>query len=131
MLMQRLQQFLMGRYGTDQLNIVLLILGIVLSFCGALFFYPLTFITYGLLFYVLFRTLSRNIPARQRENQAFLRFWAPVESWFRFQRQKLSQRKTYKYFKCPSCKQQLRAPRGRGTIEVTCQKCRHVFRTKT
>lgn len=131
MLMQRLQQFLMGRYGTDQLNVALLILGIVLSFCGALFFYPLTFITYGLLFYVLFRTLSRNIPARQRENQAFLRFWAPVESWFRFQWQKLSQRKTYKYFKCPSCKQQLRAPRGRGTIEVTCQKCRHVFRTKT
>lgn len=131
MLMQRLQQFLMGRYGTDQLNVALLILGIVLSFCGALFFYPLTFITYGLLFYVLFRTLSRNIPARQRENQAFLRFWAPVEGWFRFQRQKLSQRKTYKYFKCPSCKQQLRAPKGRGTIEVTCQKCRHVFRTKT
>lgn len=131
MLMRKLQQFMVGRYGTDSLNFALMLLGIVLSFLGALFFRPLYWVMDLLFVYVLFRTFSRNIPARQRENQAFLRFWGPIGSWFRLQAQKLSQRKLYKYFKCPHCRQQLRAPRGRGKIEVTCQRCHTVFQTKT
>ena len=81
--------------------------------------------------WALFRTFSRNIPARQREYAAFLRFWSPIESWLRARKVRFSQRKQYKYFKCPNCRQELRAPRGRGKIEVTCQKCHNVFRTKT
>lgn len=131
MLMQKLQRFLYGRYGTDPLNLALLILGVVCSLLGSLFFRPLYFFTDLLFIYVLFRVLSKNIPARQRENQAFLKVWLPAKNWFRFQTQKFSQRKVYKYFRCPSCKQQLRAPRGRGNIQVTCQKCHHVFLTKT
>lgn len=130
MFMQKLQQFMMGRYGTDRLNFVLLILSIVLSVFGALLFWPLTILSYLVLIYVLFRSFSRNIPARQREYQAFLRIWNPVTGWFRFQKQRFSQRREYKYFRCPNCKQQLRAPRGRGKIEVTCQRCRTVFRKK-
>ncbi len=130
MFMQKLQQFMMGRYGTDRLNFVLLILGIVLSVFGALLFWPLTILSYLVLIYVLFRSFSRNIPARQREYQAFLRIWNPVTGWFRFQKQRFSQRREYKYFRCPNCKQQLRAPRGRGKIEVTCQRCRTVFQKK-
>ncbi len=131
MLMQKLQRFLYGRYGTDPLNLALLILGVVCSLLGSLFFRPLYLLTDLLLVFVLFRSFSKNIPARQRENQAFLKVWLPVKNWFRFQAQKFSQRKDYKYFRCPSCKQQLRAPRGRGNIQVTCQKCHHVFLTKT
>ena len=48
-----------------------------------------------------------------------------------FQRTRFKERNTYKYFRCPQCKQKLRAPRGRGKIQVTCQKCHHVFQTKT
>ncbi len=130
-MMQKLQRFLYGRYGTDSLNLALLISGVVLSLLGSLFFRPFYFLADLLLIYVLFRSFSRNIPARQRENQAFLKLWTPIKSWFRFQKQKLSQRKIYKYFRCPSCKQQLRAPRGKGKIQVTCQKCHHVFVKKT
>lgn len=128
---ERLQRFLYGRYGTDKLNLALLILGLLVSLLGSLFFWPITLLADGLYIYALFRTFSRNIPARQREYTAFLKVWSPVETWFRGLRQRFSQRKTYKYFKCPSCHQQLRAPRGRGKIEVTCQKCHTVFRTKT
>lgn len=130
MFLQKLQQFMMGRYGADRLNFVLLILGIVLSVFGSLLFWPLIILSYLVLIYVLFRSFSRNIPARQREYQAFLRVWNPVKGWFRFQKQRFSQRREYKYFRCPNCKQQLRAPRGRGKIEVTCQRCRTVFRKK-
>lgn len=131
MFMQKLQRFMMGRYGGDQLNVALLILGIVFTLLGSLFFFPLWFVGDALYVWAIFRTFSRNIPARQRENQAFWRVWGPVKDWFQLQRRRYSQRKEYKYFKCPSCKQQLRAPRGRGNIEVTCQKCHTVFRTKT
>ena len=105
---ERLQRFFYGRYGSDQMNFALLILALVLSILGAIFFRPLCWVSDVLLLYALFRALSRNIPARQRQ-----------------------ERKQYKYFRCPGCKQQLRAPRGRGKIEVTCQSCHHVFQTKT
>ncbi len=130
MFLQKFQRFMMGRYGTDQFSIALLILGLVLSLFGGLFFWGLTLAADVLYIYVLFRFFSRNIPARQRENMAFLKLWQPVKNWFSFQKQRFSQRKQYKYFKCPSCKQRLRAPRGRGEIEVTCQRCHNVFRTK-
>lgn len=128
---ERLQRFLYGRYGTDKLNLALLIVGLLLSLIGSLLFWPVTFIADALYIWALFRTFSRNIPARQREYAAFLRFWSPIEGWLRTRKVRFSQRKQYKYFKCPSCRQELRAPRGRGKIEVTCQKCHNVFRTKT
>ena len=128
---ERLQRFLYGRYGTDTLNLALLVLGLVLTLLGGLFFWPLSLLAYVLYIYALFRTFSRNIPARQREYRAFYKVWGPVSGWLKQQRTRFAFRKTYKYFKCPACRQQLRAPRGRGQIEVTCQKCHHVFRTKT
>ncbi len=128
---ERLQRFLYGRYGTDKLNLALLIFGLILSLIGTLVFWPVTLLADALYIWALFRTFSRNIPARQREYAAFLRFWSPIESWLRARKERFSQRKQYKYFKCPNCRQELRAPRGRGKIEVTCQKCHNVFRTKT
>ena len=34
---------------------------------------------------------------------------------------------TYRYFKCPECKQKMRAPKGRGKIKVTCKHCHTQF----
>lgn len=131
LLFQKFQQFMYGRYGGDTFSLVLLVIALVLSLIGGLFFWPVTLLADVVYIYVLFRMFSKNIPARQREYYAFLKVWEPVKKWFWFQKQKFDQRGTYKYFKCPNCKQQLRAPRGRGKIEVTCQKCHTVFRTKT
>lgn len=128
---ERLQRFLYGRYGTDKLNLAILILALLLTFFGSLLFWPLALLADALYVWAIFRTFSRNIPARQREYAKFLRMWTPVESWFRQRRVRFAQRKQYKYFRCPNCRQELRAPRGRGKIEVTCQKCHNVFRTKT
>jgi len=130
LLFQKFQRFMYGRYGGDKLNLALLVLGLVLTFCGGLFFRPLVLLADLVYLYALFRMFSRNIPARQREYYGFLKLWGPVEKWARFQKQKVAQRGVYRYFRCPRCRQQLRAPRGRGKIEVTCQKCRHVFQRK-
>ena len=130
MLFQKFQQFMYGRYGGDKFSLFLLVIALVISFAGA-FFWPISLVADAIFIYVLFRMFSRNHAARQREYYAFLKVWNPLVGWCKLQRQKWSLCKTYKYFKCPNCKQQLRAPRGRGNIEVTCQRCHNVFRTKT
>ena len=130
LLFQKFQQFMYGRYGGDKFSLFLLAAALVISLIGA-FFWPISLIADAIFLYVLFRMFSRNHAARQREYYGFLRFWTPVEEWFRFQRTRFRERNTYKYFRCPQCKQRLRAPRGKGKIQVTCQKCRNVFQTKT
>jgi len=39
--------------------------------------------------------------------------------------------KEHCYFKCPNCGQQLRVPRGKGKITVTCRSCGAVFEEKS
>ncbi len=131
MFFQKFQRFMYGRYGTDTFTFFLLGLGLVLTFCGSLFFWPITLLGDAVYIYSIFRMFSKNIPARQREYYAFMRFWGPVKKWFALQKRRFAERKTYRYFKCPNCRQDLRAPKGRGKIEVTCQKCHKVFITKT
>lgn len=127
-MLEKLARFMMGRYGSDKLNIVLLVTGLVISLVGQLLgFFPVILVTYFLFGYVIFRMLSRNIAARQKEYYSFLKVWTPIEKWFKMKKVAFSQRKTYKYFKCPNCHQQLRAPKGRGKIQVTCQKCQKQF----
>lgn len=130
MLFQKFQQFMYGRYGGDKFSLFLVAVAIVFSFLGGLF-WPLSLVADVLLIYTIFRMFSRNYTARQREYAVFMKVWGPVENWFRFQTRRFKERKTYKYFHCPTCKQRLRAPRGRGKIQVTCQNCHNVFQTKT
>ncbi len=71
----KLGQFFNGRRGTDHLNVGLLIFAMVFQligrFSGLIFLY---YIGYALLFYGVFRMLSRNIYAREAENQKFIKF---------------------------------------------------------
>ena len=39
--------------------------------------------------------------------------------------------KTHKYYKCPTCKQVVRVPKGRGKIEISCPKCHTKFIKRT
>jgi len=130
-LLERFQRFMYGRYGGDGLNLFLMVVGMVLSIFGSYLFWPILIVSYLIYFYAIFRIFSRNIGARQREYAVFLRIWNPIRGWFGLTKRKFTERKQYKYFKCPQCHQQLRAPRGRGKIIVTCQKCHSQFDTKT
>ena len=79
----------------------------------------LLFLSYILLFLAIFRTFSRNTYRRYEENRKFLMFF-----------QRLRDR-DHRYFYCPRCRQQVRVPRGKGTIAITCPKCREKFVKKT
>lgn len=130
--LEKLRRFMYGRYGSDTLNLAMMIFGLVLAFIAQLTgFWPLTVLSYALYGYAIFRMLSRNISARQKEYFTFLKVWTPVQKWFRIKATAFRERKQYKYFRCPNCHQYLRAPRKRGKILVTCQRCRKEFNQKT
>lgn len=126
------KNFMMGRYGTDQLTLALLIAGMILTFVSdALHSNLLISFTYVIFFACLFRTMSRNIAARQKENSKFLQYWNPVRAWFKGKFNIKKHDRNYKYFKCPNCKQMMRVPRGKGQISITCQKCNEKFIQKS
>ena len=125
------QRFMYGRYGNDQLNLFLigayLLLYLLYAFTR---FVPLYWLSLVLLFVVLFRLLSRNLPRRREENAKFMRSAGPILQWLRLQRT-IHKDKEHRYFKCPNCGQQLRVPRGKGRITVTCRGCGASFQEKS
>ena len=117
---EKLRNFMYGRYGTDQLNTCLLIVGVVLCLLSMIpKLYFLGFISFIPLIVTIFRMYSRNIYKRRRENQAFLRLLAPIRD------------RKNRYFKCPKCHQHIRVPRGKGKIVIRCPSCGEKFTKKT
>ena len=130
-----LRHFMMGRYGTDKLNMMLLVAALAVCIVGMFFQMPpvnllLTVISYALMGLAIFRMLSRNLAKRREENRKFLRKAEPVIHWWRLQ-STIRKDKEHRYFKCPSCGQHLRVPRGKGKITVTCRGCGASFQEKS
>ena len=121
-------RFMQGRNGVDQLsqflNIVVLILLAVSIFTKSVILDWLPFVLMG---YMYFRIFSRNIAKRSVENQKFcnMRYDLAIKKnkW----KKEREQKKIYRFFRCPMCKQKVRVPKGRGKICITCPKCRQEF----
>ena len=81
--------------------------------------------------YSYFRILSRNVSKRYEENQRYLnaKYRAVVKK--NNLKKRWAQRSTYRFFKCPQCKQTVRVPKGRGKICITCPKCKTEFIKKS
>ncbi len=128
-LRQQLQRLMMGRNGVDSLGRFALgasLLLILIS--GLLYKVPtlagiLDLAGIFLLAYSYFRIFSRNIPKRYQENQRFLKTFRFIS--------KAAGDKTHRYYKCSSCGQTIRVPKGKGKIEITCPKCRNTFIKRT
>ena len=130
--MNWLRRLMYGRYGFDALSNFILIAGIVIYFICAIFrVWWLAFIPVLCLAYTYFRCFSRNIQKRYAENQKFKAFFRPVSSFFKLRWKMWKDRKSYKYYKCPTCAQHLRAPKGKGKIRLKCPKCKNEFIVKT
>lgn len=132
----KLFRFMQGRYGLDQLSKFLLVLGLLAVFVSAFFGEALISVLFYLLGWVLvvlsyFRLFSRNIPKRYAENQTFLTRTYFIRSFFMRQKNIWMQRKTHHVYTCPTCKQKIRIPRGKGKIEIRCPKCGTTFIKKS
>lgn len=118
-----LRNFMVGRYGTDKLNMALLCAGLVLCvisvFAGSWVKFVTWLLSYVLLFWVIFRTLSRNTYKRYQENRKFQLLITRIKD------------REHRYYACPRCRQSVRVPRGKGKISITCPKCKEKFVKKT
>ena len=127
-----MQGWMIGRYGNDQLSRDMNILAIILMLASYLtriaVFYWLRFALFVL---GLVRVFSRNRLRRSAENSAYLKWRYNVKTWFYMRKQHLASMKYYRFFKCRSCKQKLRVPKGKGKISITCPKCGTSFIKKT
>lgn len=125
---EKFRQFMVGRYGQDQLGRFITFLALVLLIIN-LFVKKASLPTVALvlIIYSYYRIFSRDINARYRENQKFLDSVEPLRRKVFTSKTRYDNRKTYKYIKCPSCKLKMKVPRGKGKIRVTCKSCGNKF----
>lgn len=121
-----------GRYGYDQFTGFLL--GCILFLFILSFFVSsriLNALSLLLMIYIYFRIFSKNIYKRAAENEKYLKTTGKIRKLFRIKKKTLGQRKYYRFFKCPKCKQTIRIPKGHGRIEIKCPKCHYKFIKKS
>ena len=129
---ERMQRFMAGRYGNDQLNQFIFIVAIISMVLEIItrqsLFYTLTLV---LLILAYVRVFSRNINKLYEENMKFLQKKDAILNKFRKQKYYAAQRRNYHIYTCPQCKQKIRIPKGKGKISITCPKCRTSFIKKS
>lgn len=126
--MNWLKKLMDGRYGYDELSIML----IALSFLSILIarlsnWIQTTYLTYAFLGLCIYRTLSKQIERRSLENQKFMIWLSLVYPYIEEIYNGIKNFINYKYFKCPHCQQRLRAPRGQGKVVIICSNCNTKF----
>ena len=130
----KMQVFMQGRYGRDELSMVLTVTAIV--FIILALFPPLRFFVYialAVLIWSLFRTYSKNHAAREKELNAYLKIKNTVVNKFRLLKGMWRDRNTHIYVKCPNCRSMVRLkkpPKGKR-IMITCPKCKNQFEKRT
>ena len=133
---QRFQRFMAGRYGPDQLYLAILAGSLILFVVGAVLGRTIPggateLCGLGLLIWAVARSFSRNLAARRKENDRFLKLWLPVRSRISGLFLRLKCSGTHRFFRCPGCANLLRVPRKKGKIEITCPRCGERFTRKT
>lgn len=135
-LREMLAKFMYGRYGTDRLNMFLLIVLIVCA--GLNLFVRNGYFSIGmsswetlLIVLIYYRMFSRNIQKRYAENQKYLSLENKVKRFFGRTKYIQEQRKDFHIYTCPQCRQKIRIPKGKGKISVRCPKCGAEFVKKS
>ena len=115
-----LQRFMYGRNGSDQFSWALVLMGVLLCVISSLTDIGLLYVVgYVPLVFAIYRMYSRNLEKRHQENVRFLNLFTRLKD------------RQNRYFSCPSCRQMLRVPRGKGRINIRCHKCGRQFIRKT
>lgn len=126
----KLMQFMRGRYGVDNLFYVLIATGVVLSVVNVVLrSLVLQLLIYAIIIYAFFRTVSRNIEARRRENQSFGKLQNSIIKKRDLHRQRKADY-THIYKKCPHCRAVLRLPRRKGKHSTVCPRCNKEFKVR-
>lgn len=129
---QKLQRFMAGRYGGDKLGQIYMGISMVLLVLSLFTKWNIIYVlALGLIIYEYYRMMSKKIDKRYAENQKFMNWRYQLAVKKNKQKEQWAQRKVYHFYKCPSCKQKVRVPKGKGKICITCPKCKTDFVKKS
>ena len=129
---EKIARFMQGRYGVDQFSNFLVMFAVVLMVIEMFIRIPivrtvLNILTLFAVVYAYVRILSKNCGKRYAENQKFMRYYGRFRDYAARKKAHIIQRRTHHIFKCPNCKQNIRVPRGKGRIAITCPRCKTEF----
>ncbi len=127
-----MMNFMRGRYGLDQLNIFIAGFIVFLMLLNLFLKNPIVSVLgFTLIVYLYFRMFSRNITKRSDENTLYLKKTWKIRMRLRKEKGYMKLRKTHHIYHCPSCRQKIKIPRGRGKISIKCPKCSKQFIRKS
>ena len=121
----KIAAFFSGRNGFDSLCRAILwpslIVMVISGFISAAWLRTLLYwLSLAGMIYTYYRAFSKKLDKRQAENNAYM-------TWRNQLKQRWTQRKTHKFYRCPKCKTVLRVPKGKGKINITCRSCGEKF----
>ncbi len=128
---EKIEKFMVGRYGEDQLNNLFSVIFIVLAVINwRINSRILRIIVYILIILSLYRTFSKNVVARSIENDRYIKLKRRIARSIKVI-QKGRKDKENKYVLCPNCVQMIRVPRKKGRLEIKCPNCHKKFEKRT
>lgn len=126
------KKFMTGRYGVDQLTnfliIIFIFLFILSRFIHSSILYLISMVIPIIAYYRIF---SKNTSKRYEENKNFLNLIYSLKRKLNSKVNRIKDMKYNRYYKCPSCEQTLRVPKGKGRISITCPKCKNTIIRKS
>ncbi|PXV96023.1 hypothetical protein C8E03_101656 [Lachnotalea glycerini] len=126
--MNKIKSILTGRYGVDQLNIVLLVIALIIII-AAFFTDREDYIILCSLFLgtYLYRACSKQHIVRYKENAFFMKLLKPIIKpvYIKFGRIK---DKEHQYCHCPFCNQTISVKRQKGKVTIACPICKAEFK---
>ena len=126
---RKIAEFMQDRYGNDKLNTFLLTVAAILYIINIFARSSIMIVIIMLLiFWVIFRALSKNITKRLYENRRFTDIFGAVADFFKRQYLKIRDFKTHRYVRCPFCKAQLRLKKRTGVQQIHCPRCGEDFK---
>lgn len=132
-MLEKFKKFMVGRYGVDQLsnglNFIFLLFVIIGLLSKKSLFLVLALVP---MIYNYYRMFSKNFSKRYNENRIYTNFMSPVYNMVdkiknKIMKYKKRDKANYKYFHCKKCGQELRIPRKKGKVVITCPICKHSF----
>lgn len=125
---EKLRKFMQGRYGVDALSMFLIGLSVVMMLLSRMVRVNyLSYLVYAPIIWSYFRVFSKNHYQCTLQNQKYLKLKTKVTKPIMDQISIMKQRKTHRIYSCPSCKQMVRIPKGKGKVQVICPKCQTKF----
>ncbi len=119
---------MIGRYGVDYLSLDSLRVAIFIFIVGLFIRHPVvSAIGMAFVIFAYYRAFSKNLEKRRAENYRYMPFRQKLLKPFQRTKKRFADGKHYRFYRCEHCGSDLRVPKGKGKVAITCPKCGHKF----